>query len=162
MSDQRLATYLNDHLAGAVAALELMEHVERAYAGTPVERLVAAVRADVSADRDELEAFMRRLGVTESGPRKAAGWLAERVARLKLRLDDPSGGSLRLLETLEAIALGIEGKLALWRALGTVAGSVPELQGVDYDRLARRAGEQRDRLEPARLEAARAALGGGS
>src|SRR5947209_272940 len=34
MSDQYVATYLSDHLAGSVAALELLEHLEKAHAGT--------------------------------------------------------------------------------------------------------------------------------
>ena len=38
MTDPNLATYLNDHLAGAVAALELLEHLEKAHAGAPVAR----------------------------------------------------------------------------------------------------------------------------
>jgi hypothetical protein len=159
MADEQLATYLNDHLAGSVVAIELMEHLEKAYAGTAVARLVAGVRADVGADRAELEALMKRLGVSESRSRKATAWLTERAAERKLKLDDPSGGPLRLLEALEAVELGIDGKLALWRALAAAAEKVRELQGVDYDRLARRAEEQRDRLEPARLDAARAAFG---
>ena len=156
MADEHLATYLNDHLAGAVAALELMEHLEQAHAGTPVERLLADLRADIEADRQELEGLMARLGVHQSRSRRATAWLAERIAQLKLRLDDTAGGALRLLEGLEAVSLGIEGKRLLWRALA--AAAVPELQDMDYDRLALRALEQRQRVEPLRLEAARAAF----
>src|SRR5205085_7785795 len=66
MSDQHLATYLNDHLAGSVVALELLEHLEKAHAGTDVARFVAALRADIEADRGELEALMQRLHVSAS------------------------------------------------------------------------------------------------
>jgi|RhiMetdeSRZDD1v2_1073273.scaffolds.fasta_scaffold609614_2 hypothetical protein len=31
MANKYLATYLNDHLAGSVAAIELLEHLEAAY-----------------------------------------------------------------------------------------------------------------------------------
>ena len=159
MPTDRLATYLNDHLAGAVAALELLEHLEKQYAGTPVERFATGMRVDVEADRKELEALARRLGVGESGARKATAWLAERVARLKLRLDDPDGGPLRLLESVEVLALGIDGKRALWASLAAAAErGAPGLQGVDYARLAERADEQRRRAETVRLDAARAAL----
>jgi hypothetical protein len=34
MNTNNLATYLNDHLAGAVVAVELMEHLERIHAGS--------------------------------------------------------------------------------------------------------------------------------
>jgi hypothetical protein len=159
MSDGFRARYLNDHMAGAVAAVELLEHLEEAYAGTHVAVAVNSLRTDIEEDRQELAALMRRLGVSESTPRKAAAWLAERVAELKLKMDDPSGGALRLLESTEAVALGIEGKLALWKALAAAAPECPELQGVDYVHLAQRAVEQRSRIEPLRLEGARGALG---
>ena len=158
MAKEHLATYLNDHLAGATAALELLEHLESAYAGTAVAHLAAGLRGDITADRQELEAIIRRTGGSRSGLRKAAGWLAERVARFKLWVDDPGGGNLRLLESLEVLALGIEGKRALWASLAAAAPEVPELRGPDYERLARRAEEQRGRVEPVRLDAARAAF----
>ena len=159
MADEHLATYLNDHLAGAVAAIEILEHLERAHAGTELERTLRELRADVEADRRELDALMERLDVKASAPRRAAAWLTERVARLKLRLDDPAGGALRLLESLEAVAVGIHGKLALWRALAAAAANAPRLRGVDYERLAQRAENQRGRVEALRLEAAKDALG---
>src|SRR5919201_1043477 len=98
MADEHLATYLNDHLAGAAAAVELLEHLEAAHASTAVGRVLSELRADVTADRQELKALMDRLDVKASRPRRAAAWLGERVTELKLRLDDPGGGALRLLE----------------------------------------------------------------
>ena len=56
----------------------------------------------------------------------------------------------------EAIAIGIDGKRALWRALATARPS--DLPQSDYRRLEGRAADQRDRIETARLEAARVAL----
>src|SRR5437868_634097 len=101
MSDQYVATYLSDHLAGSVAALELLERLEKAHAGTPTGDFVAALRSDIAADRQELTALMARLHVAASPPRKAAAWLADKMTELKLRLDDPAGGALRLLQALE-------------------------------------------------------------
>ena len=158
MAREHIATYLNDHLAGATAALELLEHLEKEHAGTEVGRLAAELRADVEADRQALESLMERLEVARSRTRKTAAWLAEKAAELKLRLDDPAGGSLRLFESLEALSLGIEGKRSLWRALAAAAEEAPDLQVADYKSLIRRAEEQRNRVEAARLEAARRAL----
>lgn len=158
MADKHLATYLNDHLAGAAAAIELLEHLEAAHAGTDLGRFAAGLRAEVAADRRELETVMARLDVAESRTRKAAAWLGEKVTDLKLRLDDPSGKELRLLETLEALSLGIEGKRSLWRSLAAAAESQPGLQVADYPRLIRSAEDQRDRVETERLNAARKAL----
>ena len=159
MSHQPLAIYLNDHRAGAVTALELLEHLQKAYHGTPTARFAAALHADIAADRDELANLMTRLQVTGSFPRKAAAWFAEKMAELKLRLDDPAGGPLRLLEVLEAVSIGIEGKRLLWRALAAAAEMSPALRGTDYARLQQRAEEQRQRLETVRLDAAQQAFG---
>jgi hypothetical protein len=159
MADEHLATYLNDHLAGSVLAVDLLERLEAA--DTDMTDSLAALRNDIEADRRELQALMSRLGIVENRSRKVSGWLAEKLTQLKLRVDDRAGGSLWLLESLEAVALGIDGKLALWRALSAAADVAPELQSADYQRLARRAEEQRQRIEVLRLEAAKAALAPG-
>src|SRR5215216_147857 len=158
MPNAHLATYLNDHLAGAVGALQLLAHLKAAQAGTALEPVLAEVHAEVAADREQLETLMAQLQIAESRPRQATAWLAEKTTQLKLLLDDPSGGSLRLLESLEAVALGIEGKQALWRSLASVAANVAGLEGVDYERLQQRGKDQRRRVEVMRLEAAKAAL----
>ena len=159
MAHEHLATYLNDHLAGSVTAIELLENLQAAYAGKDLERFLADLRNDIEADREELKQFMDQLKITQSRPRKAGAWIAERFAELKMRLDDSAHGPLRLLESLEAVELGITGKLALWQALIAAAEVAPALRGaLDYQRLARRATEQRERVELRRLEAAKAAL----
>ncbi|HKP87667.1 MAG TPA: hypothetical protein VJZ26_16320 [Blastocatellia bacterium] len=158
MGNEHVATYLNDHLAGSVVAIELLEHLEAAHPGTPLERFFAELRADIEADRQELEAIMGRLGVAESRTRKATAWLTEKITQLKLRVDDPAGGALRLLEGLDALAIGIDGKLALWQALTAAAENAPELRVADYKKLTERAVEQRSRVEVLRLEAAKKAL----
>lgn len=90
---------------------------------------------------------MTSLGITQSTIRQAAAWISEKFARLKMKVDDLSGGKLKLLESLEAVAIGIHGKGSLWRALKVV----PMASGPDYDRLTWRADEQRERIETARL-----------
>jgi hypothetical protein len=158
MIDRHLATYLNDHLAGAVAAIELLTHIEAAHAGTATGHCFAELRADVEADRQELEALMGRLHIPVSRARAAMAFLVEKATQLKLRFDDSTEGALRLLEVSEAVALGIEGKRALWGALAAAAEVAPALQVADYARLPQRAEEQHQWVETVRLGAARAAF----
>lgn len=159
MANEHLATYLNDHLAGSVTAIELLEDLQAAYAGNDLERFFADLRNDIEADREELKQLMHQLKITQSRPRKAGAWIAGKFAELKMRLDDSAHGPLRLLESLEAVELGITGKLALWQALIAAAEVAPALRGaLDYQRLARRATEQIERVELRRLEAAKAAF----
>jgi len=156
MAREHLATYLNDHLAGSMAALEHLRDLEQA--APAMAPALAELRCDIESDRKALESLIHRLGLTESRARQAGAWLAEKAARLKMRVDDRAGGPLRRLEGLEAVALGIDGKLALWRALGAAAEAAPDLRAVDYQHLAERARDQRERVEALRLEAAREAL----
>jgi hypothetical protein len=64
---------------------------------------------------------------------------------------------LARLEKLEALALGIDGKRALWRSFLAIA-EIPALQKVDFAKLNQRAEDQRKRVEDLRIEAAREAL----
>jgi len=158
MPDNHLAAYLNDHLAGSVMAVDLLAQLEETHAGTEMARVLTELRAEIEADRRELKILMNKLKITESRPRKATAWLTAKLAELKLRVEDKKGGPLRLLETVETIALGIDGKLALWRSLAAAAELAAELRGIDYERLGQRAQAQRRRIEEIRLTAARAAL----
>ena len=66
MANEYLATYLNDHLAGSVVALELLGHLEEGGAGTAEAFLLADVHADIEADRQELEELVGEpVGVPE-------------------------------------------------------------------------------------------------
>ncbi len=100
---------------------------------------------------------MTRLSVPTGTVRAAAAWVAEKAGRLKLRLDDKAGGDFRLLEAVELVATGVEGKRSRWRALAAASELVPDPAGPGYARLELRAVEQRERVEPVRLDAARAA-----
>ena len=159
MANEHLATYLNDHLAGSVVAIELIESLESSHEGTPVETFVRQLRADIEADQKELQRLMTSLEISESRTRQASAWLTEKLTSLKLRFDDSDDGNLRLFESLEALSLGIEGKLSLWRALSAVAEASSELRILDYDHLLKRAQEQRERVESKRIEVARKILG---
>lgn len=158
MAERYIATYLNDHLAGSVVALELLDHLIATHANADLAAFFQQLRADIAADRDELQGLMKHLGIGESRTRKVSAWLAEKMTELKLRLDDPEAGLLRLFESLEALSLGIEGKRSLWIALEAAAEETPARRILDYERLKQRAQQQRDRVETLRIQTARKAL----
>jgi hypothetical protein len=64
-----------------------------------------------------------------------------------------------MLEGLETLALGIQGKLALWRSLATLRDVVPPLKTLDLARLQSRALEQFEQVDRLRLDAVRRILG---
>ena len=155
MAHEHLTTYLNDHLAGSVVALELLDHLQATHAGSELGTFFKQLSSDIAADRDELQGLMERLEISESRTRKASAWFTEKLTELKLRLDDPKDRSLRLFESLEALSLGIEGKRSLWIALIAAAEQSPSLRILDYERLEERAQEQRDRVENLRIATAK-------
>jgi hypothetical protein len=158
MSISALTTYLNDHLAGSLAAIELQGHLRELSSGTENERILTTLGSEIEKDRAVLQNLLHDLGGKESRVRSAAAWLTEKVEEAKLKLDDPGSGELRLLEALETLGLGILGKLALWRALEVAREEVPQLRKLDFVALKSRALAQHDQVEAARIQAARAAL----
>lgn len=158
MSRDGLITYLNDHLAGSVAALELLDHLIRLQSGTAGERALAAVRTEVQEDQQTLQSLLHEMGGKESRVRQAAAWLTEKLGQAKLRLDDPGSGELQLLEALEALALGIQGKASLWRALAAASAHLPQVRPLDFAALEARAEDQFRRVDALRLQTAPAAL----
>jgi len=144
-SDEALTVYLNDELAA-----KLRDNNQ----GTELGKDMAALHHDISEDRETLEALMGRLEVERHPVKEAAGWVLEKLSRLRLNPALTGSAELtRLLET-EGLSLGIEGKLCMWVALKEAAAADPRLAGADYDRLIERARGQRRTLEPHRLAAA--------
>ena len=155
---KELNSYLNDHLAGSVSALELIGHWAHVHKGKPLGSFFTDLEAEVKADQDKLCQVMRSLCVEESKVRQAGAWIAEKVgrARLKIAGDDP--GSLGLVLTLEGLIMGIVGKKLLWR--GLAAANLPRLSGYDFEGLQRRAEKQVERIDAERIRGALEAFAG--
>jgi len=156
MANDGLETYLNDHLAGAISAIQMLERAVENHAGTELGPRLADLLGAIREDQEVLRGLIGRLGFSEHSLKQAGAWLAEKVGRLKVGASHER--ALARLELFEALALGIQGKLKLWRALRAVLPRHPELQQLDLPRLDRRAQEQHDLVEAWRLEAAEAAL----
>jgi hypothetical protein len=154
-----LELYLNDHLAASVTAIKLLSRLQTATVRQgSVSPFAAEIQADVESDQGELKMLMDKLQVKESPMRKATGWIAEKFTELKLKLDDPSNSDLAVLEILEIVEIGIEGKRGLWQALDASSANLHSLRDFDFQRLTQRAQQQHDRVEAVRLQAARETL----
>ena len=55
MNNSNLASYLNDHLAGSVAALQLLESMNASTLEPAIATFLAQLQIDIQEDRDELE-----------------------------------------------------------------------------------------------------------
>ena len=157
MQSKSLSVYINDHLAGSVAALEMLEHLMKSCADQPLASFFADLARDIKADQQVLKQLLGATRRKESLFRKAAAWVTEKLARAKFKFAGEQLGGVGLMQALETLALGLRGKELLWRALAT--SHWPALQAVDLARLQQRAIEQQQRVEEKRLEAACAAFG---
>jgi hypothetical protein len=144
-----LPIYLNDHLAGAVAAVQLARRAAGQNEGTEYGEALAGLAAEIDQDRRTLQDLLKRLGIRGDPVKLLSSVVAERLGRLKLNGELFRYSPLSRLEEIEILMLGVEGKLALWRALR--ANLDVE---VDFDDLIRRGSAQRRRLEQLRLKAA--------
>jgi hypothetical protein len=147
MSD--LETYLYDHLAGSNFAVGLLEFVRDQHAGEPLSDSAAVLLAEIEQDRNTLQAIIGRVSDGTPILKEAAAWLGEKLSEFKLRQ-----GDFGTFEALEALAVGIQGKLALWRALQIIAEVDARLGGLDFDELADSAERQHSEAEELRLQSA--------
>jgi hypothetical protein len=158
--DDALEVYLNDHLTGASAGVDLFRRVARSYSDPDVRRVVSRLADEVDKDRRALLAIMRRVGSRPSWSSTIIGRVGERLGRLK-----PNGSLIRRtnltdLVELEALMLGVRGKLACWHTLAEMAVNDPIIGPAEVDELTERANSQLRELESLRRGVAASVLGG--
>jgi hypothetical protein len=116
MSDDLLAIYLTDHLAGATGGSNRMRSLADHERSASDAGELATIATEIEQDRETLTRILAAAHVSPRRYKMAAAWLAERVGRLK------SNGSFRrspltsVLE-LEFLRMGVTGKIALWESL---------------------------------------------
>jgi hypothetical protein len=164
--NENLTAYLNDHLAGSVAALELIDDLTNASEDASLKQFLTELKRDIVSDQKVLEQLIDSADEKQSVGRKAAAWLSEKAARAKFKIAGEDFGGLGLVQALEMLALGIRGKELLWRSFSQSGDTAPSdarppeaWQGrIDLAKLQQRAREQQQRVEERRLEAAKAAF----
>ncbi|MCO5997362.1 hypothetical protein [Actinoallomurus rhizosphaericola] len=155
-----LGIYLNDHLAGATAGVELARRVAGTHKGKTSGETFRHLAAEIAEDRDALLRIMRALGVPVQQYKVYAGWIAEKIGRFKPNGHLTTRSPLSDLVELEAMRLGIEGKASGWRSLRAVADHDDRLSGEELDELLARAHRQAQTVEELRTEIAGAVFGG--
>lgn len=159
-AEDALDVYLNDHLAGATAGIELAEKLAAGTEGTSAAPTFASLLADIQADQVVLEELMAALGFDEHKVKQASTWMSEKLARLRFAAAARHGEELGLLMQMEALHMGVAGKLSLWQSLQSALVANPELGRVtiDVNTLMARAKDQLARLEVERRRVAELAF----
>ena len=151
MATEPIIVYLDDHLAGSATATQILEVLHE---DTGLGAWSLALLKEIEADRRVLTDLRLRIDQTPNLLKDAIGWFAGALGRVKLH--QQVSGAVGKLEALEALAVGIQGNHALWKALEVAAD--PRLSGVDFEQLRGRALAQYGEIEERRLEVARAVL----
>jgi hypothetical protein len=160
VSIQLLGTYLNDHMAGAVAGSNLARRLAEAERNWTAGDVLRRLADEIDEDRRTLGTLMSTLDVPVRRHKLLVAAVAERVARLKLNGRLVRRSPLSRVIELETMRLGVEGKAAGWRTLRTRAETDSRLDGARLDALISRAQRQIDQLERLRVHAAAEAFGG--
>ncbi len=156
MAYQGLEVYLTDHLAGATAGLNLAQMATHEHRADEHGAFFGEIASEIKADYATLERLIAELGVERSATKTAAAEIGSKMMAPKFVGGDDD--ELNAFITLETLSMGVEGKVCMWKALTTVAGAYPTLEGFDLDGLIARGESQRERIEATRLEIAPQAL----
>jgi predicted DNA-binding ribbon-helix-helix protein len=158
MNEKLLRVYLQDHLAGSTAGVELARRTRGANEGTEYGPPLANIADEIEADRRHLQGIMEDLGFGGDRLKNVAAWGVEKAGRLKLNGQLTGYSPLSRVVELEGLLTGITGKRALWVALLEVAPGEPRLDAALLERLRDRADAQRATVEELREKAAREAF----
>ncbi|WP_055588923.1 hypothetical protein [Peterkaempfera griseoplana] len=149
-----LGIYLNDHLAGASGGVELARRLARQHRDAPSGAALRRLATEVAEDRSVLLELLRTLNLPVRRYKIMLGWAGEKVARLKLNGRVARRSPLSTYLELEAMALGIQGKLLAWRALRTWAEGDLRIASHRLEALEQRGQGQWQLLEDLRRQAA--------
>jgi hypothetical protein len=129
---QSLVAYLRDHLGGADAAIHVVRRLAATHEGTADGRLFRQLAEEFEQDRATVQALIAQLGASARSPKRVAGRAS---AALLGFTAGGTPGQLSLLRTLEALAIGIQGKRCMWRALQTLdtARSTAQINPVELE-----------------------------
>ena len=158
MNDSLLAAYLNDHLAGSVFATDLGEHCKSKHADAALAASLGEPLREIEQDRAVLEEIIGCIGSKPSTVKQASAWISEKIGRLGLRATQEHKVAFVRMQELEALLIGVRGKLALWDVLEPLSAADARLAGFRWEELKRRAEDQMARLNRWRIEAARLAF----
>ncbi|MEU9500992.1 hypothetical protein [Streptomyces sp. NPDC048196] len=150
-----VAVYLNDHLAGATAGVELARRMAREHQGSDLGGEVKDLAAEISLDRQALLRLMAALGVPVRRYKVYGAWAGEKVGRLKPNGRVVRRSGLSTLIELEGMRLGVEGKALLWRALLEWAPREPRLDTRRLQELLSGARQQAEVLDALHRKAVR-------
>ena len=144
---QALIAYLRDHLTGSDVALRVVHRLGSTHQGTEDGALFRRLSTEFEEDRAVVRTLLTQLGASGRSIKRAAGYASGTVLNVTAG-GDP--GDLSLLRTFEALAIGVQGKRCMWRALQNLRTVPSTVQGMDFVELEAKAVHQWEAIEERR------------
>jgi hypothetical protein len=158
-ADERRAswiTYLREHLAGADAAIEILEELRNTHEATAEGTLFDSLHRQILEDRSVVTALLAQLGAS---PRSIKRLGARSIAKALKPSARGKRGELTLFRTLEALSIGVQGKRCLWRAAQAISPPLRSPVLRDFVELESRAVAQWEAIERYRQSLASSTFG---
>ena len=131
MDKKLLGIYINDHLAGHVAGLELTKRSAASNEGTPLGDYLEQFVAELEEEKVTIERALEEVDADPSRVKTMGAWVAEKAGRLKLNGNVTGYSPLSRLLEIETMSNGVASKMDLWSALQRMqVGSDAEYQGL--------------------------------
>jgi len=160
MARPTLNTYLNDHLSGATAAIEIIRHLSEQDDDQELTMFASDLKAKIEDDKKILVRLIDQTGVGRGWIKVLLAWCAGVLSKLKL--GPKFAGKLGTFEALETLSIGVWGKRALWRALQRLKESGDTtMNEFKFDQLISQAESQFQDVETWRMNYCQRALGVG-
>jgi hypothetical protein len=144
---QALIAYLRDHLSGSDVALRVVHRLDSTHQDIEDGPLFRRLSKEFEEDRGVVRTLLTQLGASGRSIKRAAGYASGTVLSVTAG-GEP--GDLSLLRTLEALAIGVQGKRCMWRALQNVRTVPATVQGINFVELEAKAVHQWEAIEERR------------
>ena len=143
---QALIAYLRDHLTGSDVAIRVVHRLRLTHHGTD-GMLFHRLFKEFEEDRYVVHALLARLGASGRSLKRAAGVASGTVLMVAA---GGAAGDLSLLRALEALAIGVQGKRCMWRALHNLSPVPFTFDGLNFVELEAKAVHQWEAIEERR------------
>jgi len=109
-------------LSGSDTAIQVVDRLRHTHAGTDEGRLCSALFDEFREERTVVHRLLVSLGASSVSLKRLASQTSGTLLKLTA---GGSPGDLSLFRTLEALAVAVQGKRCMWRALQVMQSSLP-------------------------------------
>jgi hypothetical protein len=144
---QALIAYLREHLTGSDMAIRVVHRLSSTHQSTEDGLLFRRLSQELEEDRSVVRLLLERLGASGRSMKRAAGYASGVLLSVTA---GGAPGELSLLRTLEALAIGVQGKRCLWRTLQNLRAVPSTVRGMNFAELESKAVRQWEAIEERR------------